>query len=115
MILLGVGYWQANWQEPHRMFCGVLLHIYGVVVIALAGIALGKMKGIDYTLPVTVIQQRLRQLRRWYTMSGAMIGLPWWLLWLVLVQVVLGYLGVDFLGQSSPTFVILNLGVGCLD
>jgi len=114
MILMAVAYWSANLGVAHRMAVGVLFHVYGVVVIIMAGITLGRMSRIDYTDRVVVIQQRLKDLRRWYVRCGAMVGLPWWLLWMPFIHLVFDLLGADFLGNTSPLFLWTNIGVGVL-
>jgi hypothetical protein len=48
---------------------------------------LGGIARIDRGLPVLELQQRLATLRKTYIISGAVVGLPWWLLWMVPVIV----------------------------
>lgn len=114
MILMAVAYWSADPGISHRMAVGVLFHAYGVVVIMMAGITLGRLSRIDYTDQVVVIQQRLNDLSRWYVRCGAMVGLPWWLLWMPFMHLVFGLLGADFLGNVSWLFLWSNIGVGVL-
>ena len=63
MILMAVAYWSANPGISHRMAVGVLFHVYGVVVIMMAGITLGRLSRIDDSseprIPVTTISSRL--------------------------------------------------------
>lgn len=114
MILMAVAHWSANPGIPYRMVVGVLFHVYGVVVIMMAGITLGRLSRIDYIKPVVVIQQQLKDLSRWYVRCGAVVGLPWWLLWMPFMHLVFGLHGVDFLGNVSLLFLWSNIGVGLL-
>ena len=114
MILMAVAYWSANLGIPHRMGVGVLFHIYGVIVIMMADITVGQLSRIDYTKLVVVIQQHLNDLSRWYVRCGAIVGLPWWLLWMPFMHLVFGLLGADFLGNVSSLFLWTNIGVGVL-
>ena len=111
-IYLGVSYWSSNWQYGHRLVCGILVHVYGVSVIVCAGITLGKLNGINFADSLSVVQKKMRSLRRWYIVSGAVMGLPWWLLWLPFMQILFSYGGVDFLGNASLLFLGLNFVVG---
>ncbi len=112
LILLGAFYWSANLGVPHRMVCGLLIHVQGILTVVLGGITLGRMSRIDYAGPVLKIQQQLASLRRWAIGCGAAAGLPWWLLWLPLMQVIFGLVGGDFLGHAPMLFLVLNVAVG---
>ena len=114
LIVMAVAYWSANLGIAHRMIAGVLIHVYGVIVIILAGITLSRMSRIDYTDQVVVIQQRLAELSRWYIRCSAIVGLPWWFLWMPFMHVVFGLLGADFLGSVSVLFLWCNIGAGIL-
>ena len=114
IVVMAVAYWSAHIETPHRMAVGVLFHVYGVLVIIAAGVTLGQLSRIDYSEPVVVIQQRMATLSRWYVRSGAMIGLPWWLLWMPFVHLVFGLLGADFLGHASALFLWSNILAGAL-
>jgi len=114
LIFMAVADWSANPGVSHRMLPGVLIHVYGVIVIMLAGITLGRMGRIDYTDPVVVIQQWLAGLSRWYICCGAIVGLPWWFLWMPFMHVMFGLFGADLLGSVSPLFLWCNIGAGIL-
>ena len=114
LIIMAAMYWSANRNVPHRLITGIIIHVYGAIVIMMAGITLGRLSRIDYQQSVVVIQQRLAELRRWYIFAGAMTGLPWWLLWLPFVHVVFGLFGADMLGNVSTLFIWSNVAVGVL-
>lgn len=80
-ILLGTATWRLDAGIPHILVSGVVMHVYGVVLIILAGVLLGRMQKIDYSAPVTSIQLQLAGLRVLYIRCGMGAGLPWWVLW----------------------------------
>lgn len=81
VILLGVATWQPNIDVIHVFISGLVIHLYGIMLVAFSGIMLGKMKSIDYSASVTEIQQKLAKLRLFHIVFGRIIGLPWWVLW----------------------------------
>lgn len=112
--ILAATYWTSHREQPHEWVSGIIVHVYGILVIVVSGICLGKLGAIDYAGPVAPIQQRVQELRQWVVWGGAMVGLPWWLLWLPFMQVVFGLLGADFLGFASSMFLWSNVAVGLL-
>ncbi len=111
IILLAVGYWSANGETWYRFVCGIVLHIYGIVVIMMAGVTLGRIHAIDYSEPVVSIRKRVARLSSTYVLNGMMVGLPWWLLWVVVVVILAGYGGQDLLA-TRPLWVVLSAVVG---
>lgn len=112
--ILAATYWTSHPTRPHEWGSGLIVHVYGILVIVVSGVCLGKLLAIDYAGPVAPIQQRIQELRQWVIWGGAMVGLPWWLLWLPFMQVVFGLLGADFLGFASSMFLWANIAVGLL-
>lgn len=82
LVLLGVDTWTGHRDETALFVSGLIVHASGVLTIIAGGSILGMIGGIDYAAPVVAIQHRLLRLRRWYLAWGAIVGLPWWLLWL---------------------------------
>lgn len=111
MILLGVACWKQDPDIPMLFGAGLCLHIYGVVTIIFAGVTLGRISRIDYGAPVLAIQKQLARLHHAYILNGLCTGLPWWLLWVVVLMAGLGLLGVD-IASSAPEFVWSSLAVG---
>ena len=118
-ILFGVAivgyaapFWIAHRDVAHLLLAGLVLHAYGVAAIILAGIAIVRICHIDYAAPVVGIQTQLGRLRRLYIVNGLCAGLPWWLLWvLVLVVLAMDAGGAD-LFVTAPAFVYGSLGAG---
>lgn len=82
IILLGVQCWAPNMNLPHRLVSGLILHVYGVVVIGAAANVCTKINRMDFSEPVDRVRSRLDDLRKAYLRIGAVIGLPWWLMWI---------------------------------
>jgi hypothetical protein len=96
MVLLAVSFWTQHRDVPHLLFTGLIVHVYGVVTIIFAGVTLGMIGRIDHSAPVLGIQKQLAQLRRTYIINGMSVGLPWWVLWLPLMQMFfMGAFGAD--------------------
>lgn len=82
-VLAGVWLWKNFSSITTVLVSGIVVHLYGVATIIASGAVLGGISKIDRSLPVLELQQRLATLRRTYIIGGAVVGLPWWLLWMV--------------------------------
>lgn len=95
MIALGVSAWHTGARLDGGWFngvfaSGVLVHVYGVACIALAGQTLHLAARLDPACAVLELQRRLVRLRRFYVLAGMWIGLPWWVFWVVFIAALLG-------------------------
>lgn len=114
VVLIAVAFWRSYWQEPAMLATGIVMHAYGVLVIAVGGVIQGRISRIDRSLPVLDIQKRLAALRQTYVVGGLWVGLPWALLW-VLCLVMLARAVADVnLYAEAPMFVYSSLAVGAL-
>jgi hypothetical protein len=86
-VVAGVWLWKTFPALTPILIAGIVVHAYGVTTIIASSIMLGGIARIDRGLPVLELQQRLATLRKTYIISGAVVGLPWWLLWMVPVIV----------------------------
>lgn len=118
MLLLGLPFialatllWASQPQHAAVIVAGVIVHAYGVFAIVSAGIVLGQIGRIDHAEPVLEIQKRLARLRKLYIRSGMVVGLPWWFLWIAILQVLAGLRGVD-LAHTAPSMLGIGYGVG---
>ena len=82
LIALGAQCWARSTHIPHRVICGVIVHVYGVVVIGCAAAVCTRIKRIDYSKPVEDIHNRLDTVQFVYRRVGHLIGFPWWLMWI---------------------------------
>ena len=108
LIVLGVQCWVRNTQLPHRVICGLILHVYGVVVISQAALVCTRIRRIDYSQSVVDIRSKLDSLRAGYLRAGIIIGFVWWLMWIP-VTVAIGFDAVLY-----PPSLAVSLAVGIL-
>lgn len=112
MILLGVSVWSSHREVTNLLVSGIIVHVYGVLVIMLAGTTIGMIKRLDYSAPVLMIQKKLLQLRRFYVLSGKIVGLSWWVFWIPFTTTLLAWLfGVDLLA-NVPSLVTWWVPIG---
>lgn len=111
MIVLGAALWNTQRDTFALLATGLLLHAYGIVTIIAAGLVLAQMARIDYAAPVLAIQQRLGALRRTYALTAAVVGWPWWLMWLFVTIAIPGVGGVNMY-TAAPGFVWISMAVG---
>lgn len=83
MVVAGVWLWKNFSTIAIVLASGIVVHLYGVATIVASGVVLGGISRIDRSLPVLELQRRLATLRKAYIIGGAVVGLPWWVLWMV--------------------------------
>lgn len=107
LIVLGAQCWARNLGTPSRVACGLILHIYGILVIAQSALVYTRMKRIDYSKPVEDIRSKLDSLLSVYLRAAVIIGFVWWLMWIP-VAVALGF---DAVLLPQSLFVSLVVGI----
>ncbi len=107
LILLGAQCWARNTSVPHRLICGLIVHVYGVVVIAQGAMVCTKIRRIDFSKPVEEIRSKLAGVRTAYLRAGVVIGFIWWLMWLPVCVTI----GFDAVMYPSCLYVSLVIGV----
>ena len=111
LIALGVACWTRNTSVPGLLVTGILVHAFGVITTAAAGITIGLMGNIDYSAPVLKIQKQMTRLLRFYTVNANVCGLPWWIMW-VLVVVAFAGLGQVDPQATTPAWIWISLIIG---
>lgn len=112
MIALGVSVWSSNREVPSLLISGLIVHVYGVAMIIVAGVTLGMIAAINDAAPVLEIQKRLARLRTIYIRGGMAIGLAWWLIWIPFVTAFFNWLaGVNFIDRV-PGVVVIGTVIG---
>lgn len=106
-ILLGVQCWARSMNISHRVVCGVILHVYGVLVISQSALVLTRMKRIDFSKPIDDIRNKLDSLRAGYLRAGIIVGFVWWLMWIPVAVAV----GFDVVMLPKSLVVSLVVGV----
>lgn len=111
VLLLGIACWKRNLDVPGLFATGVVLHVFGVVTVAMAGITMGLIATVDYAAPVIRIQKKFAQLRRFHTLNANVCGLPWWIMWVLVVVGVAG-LGTVDPSAGTPAWISASLVAG---
>jgi serine/threonine-protein kinase len=111
IILLGVSAWARHWDVTPLLVAGLVVHVYGVLLIAFSGRTLWLIGQIDYAAPVVTIQKQLAELRRFYALNGMVVGLPWWLLWMPIMMALAALAGVDVYARA-PAMISLGTAIG---
>ena len=89
LIILGVQCWARYTDVPHRLICGLILHVYGIVVIGAGANVLTRIGRMDYSKPVGQVREMLDRVRKAKPLAAPLVWFPWWLMW-VPVAVTLG-------------------------
>ena len=84
VMLWGISFWTTHPGVLHQMACGIVMQVFGMLMIAFAGRLLFQLQAIDYAAPVLDIQRRLARLRRWrvrveaplFAVLGSVVWVP---------------------------------------
>jgi hypothetical protein len=115
LVLLSALVWSRHLHTPHLLVAGLVMHAYGLALILFSARVQYLISRVDYGSPVLDIQKHLARLRRFYVVGGLWLGLPWWLLWMLLAMVLLGLFGVDIYAAflaHAPSVIYINLAIG---
>lgn len=110
-VVLGVAFWTEHRDVFHLLAAGLSVHLYGVLSIAFGGITMGLLSRVDDSAPVLQIQKRLAKLRRFYVVSGLILGMSWWVFPIPLGMTIVGLIGVD-LYAIAPRAIWIGLTCG---
>jgi len=116
IVVIGVAapFWVAHRAVPHLLVAGLVLHVYGVLVIGGAVMQLLLLDRTYHTTPVLLFQKRIAELRRFRIINALAMGLPWLILWVPMMMVVAkGWLGVD-LHAISPEWIWSSVAFGAV-
>ena len=107
VVVAGVAVWARQWPVVHLRIAGLLMHLYGGLLIVAASHTLWLLSRIDYAAPVVAIQRQLGELRQWYVRSGMAIGYAWWLLWMPAMMVLAALVtGADLYARAPRVFAL---------
>lgn len=81
-VVLGVSVWHRHLHDVALLAAGIVVHVYGIALIATGSVVLALIGRIDYTAPVVEIQTALARLHRTYLRTGLSLGMVWWVLWI---------------------------------
>lgn len=111
LIVLGVACWTHNLHSTGLLISGVLVHAFGVLHVAMAGLTIALIGTIDYAAPVLRIQKQMARLLRFYTLNANLCGAPWWILW-VLVVIAFAGLNPQTAQTQTPVWIWVSLAIG---
>jgi len=108
LALQAGAFWMAHRQVPGLLVSGLLLHLYGIAMVAAAARSLVLATGLNESLPVLDVQARIVALRAWRIREGRWFGVVGSFMWVAMIVSAFGILGVDILAVN-PDFVAWNL------
>ena len=111
-IALGAQCWASNTQIPHRLTCGLIVHVYGVLLIIIAANVLVRIKRIDDSKPIEDVRHRVDDVKHFYLRFGSIIGFPWWLMWIPFA-VTMGFDVVLHPNSLYPGLIVGAIGLLC--
>lgn len=109
IVLAGVAvaFWIPRLHVMHLLACGLLVHLYGMVLIAFAARNLYLIQRVDYAAPVLGIQRQLADLRAWRVRVEAPVNaVLGCFVWVPVIWMNLAWYGIDL---WSPTFLYWSL------
>lgn len=114
VAIFGALFWTAHIGVFHLMVPGLIVHVYGILMIFFAARTLALIHRIDYSAPVVTIQKQITELSSFYVRHGMAVGLPWWVLWIPFMLVLFGFLGADIWAKTPSVrpWIYINAGVG---
>jgi len=107
MIILGALCWTQNTDLPHRLICGLIMHVYGVIVIGAGAHVCTRIGRMDYTKPVAEVRTALGRVRKAFQLTGPIMGIPWWLMWVPACVAI----GFDAVMHPGCLWVALAIGI----
>lgn len=113
VLLLGIACWKRNLDVPGLFATGIVLHVFGLATMVMAGITMGLIATVDYAAPVMRIQKKFALLRRFHAINANVSGLPWWIMWVLVVVGVMGLGDVDP-SAGTPMWINASLAVGVI-
>ena len=111
LVLLGVACWTRNVDVAGLLAAGIIVHAFGVLTAVMAGLVIALAASIDYSAPVLRIQKRMALLLRLQTLNSNACGLPWWVMW-VLVVIAFAGLGEVDPGAGTAAWITISLAIG---
>lgn len=82
-VALGAYGWTRNTDVPHRLAAGLIVHIYGVALIAAAIVIMVRIKDVDVSASLDEVRSQVACVRRWYLrLIPVLIGFVWWWIWI---------------------------------
>ncbi|RMF41585.1 MAG: serine/threonine protein kinase [Planctomycetota bacterium] len=110
LVVLGAQCWARFTDVPHRLVSGIVVHVYGVLLIAAGAAVCTRIKRIDYAESVESIRRQLESVRRIYLFTAPLVGFSWWLMWIP-TAVSLGFDLVVHPHSLIPSLLVGTIGM----
>ncbi len=107
LIAIGAYAWTRHTHVWPVLVCGVIVHVYGVLVIGVAANVCTKIKRIDYAQPISRVREGLSKVQNAYLINGHVIGFVWWLMWIPLCV----SFGFESVLLPNPLMISLVVGI----
>ncbi len=105
-------FWIEHRSVPHLLAAGLVLHAYGIAAIWVSAVQILLAARTYHTVPVVLFLRRVSELQRFRAVSSLALGVPWWILWLLVTMVGARWLlGID-LYERAPLWIELSLAIG---
>ncbi|WP_426663408.1 hypothetical protein [Rhodanobacter aciditrophus] len=103
LVVVAAAFWAGHRDVARLVVCGLLVHAYGLLLIAFAARVLYLVQRIDPAAPVVAIQRQLADLRAWRVRVEAPVNLVLGcFVWIPVLWMNLAWYGVDL---WSPGFM----------
>ncbi len=114
-IIFAVAVWQRNLDSTALFVSGLIVHAYGIVLIASGGVVIERLTKLDYSAPVLDIQKQILRIERAYVTGSWLSGLPWWLMWIPYSLGLASLAGIDLFGEAKGSgWLIWSVVVGVI-
>jgi len=111
VILFAATLWTTRPGALPVLLAGAIVHLYGIACIVGAGVLLNGIRNLDFSGSVLEMQGLLARVRRTYVVSGILLGLTWWFLWIPFLMVLFALVRVN-LYSHAPSLIWLGMGIG---
>lgn len=88
-------FWFEHRQVLHLLITGLLLHVYGLMMIVFAVRDLALIQRVDHSAPVVAIQKQLAELRAWRLRGAWRFAVAGCFMWTPLLLMVFYAAGLD--------------------
>ena len=106
-------FWATRWHVVHLLICGLLVHLYGILLIVFAARVLYLIQRLDYAAPVVVIQRQLADLRSWRVRVEAPVDrVLGCFIWIPVTWMSLAWYGIDLWSPGFMLWAIASSLVG---
>ncbi len=112
IIAIAASFWGAHIGSTHLVVSGVLLQVYGLLMVISAAWEMQLLGDVDYAAPVLAIQSRLEKFRAWRVRTMPIWMVTGCFVWIPMTLIVFkAWLGADIY-ERAPAVVLYFVGSG---